>query len=263
MKYVIISDLHSNLEALQGITQDLSKRKLSFNSTKNKFICLGDFIGYGPNPNELLEFTLTHFGDNVLIGNHEEYTSEYIFDDMDPSEALNPSAAKAIELTAQLLTEKNRNLLKDFVSKENYSISIDNLFFSHSSPYSPRSMRYVQSIHSASELFFDYPESKGKIAFVGHSHYPESYTLENGIVKQNFSNDSFNSDLDKSDSALIVVPGAGQPRDNSPKTGYAIYDSQTRQVEIIRLEYDISKTQDKMRAHNFPLRLIDRLAEGR
>jgi len=149
----------------------------------------------------------------------------------------------------------------------------ENLIFTHSTPIEPGRMDYIESSYDATMYFFGDKKFKGKIAFAGHIHKPQLYHYNNETTRIDISKEmplgkqnermSKKFSLANSESSLIVVPGLGQPRDKNNKTGYVIYDSDSKTLEIIRLPYDFKQTQEKMVGADFPELLIERLALGR
>lgn len=136
-------------------------------------------------------------------------------------------------------------------------------------------MYYVDCMKSAKELFFSHRELNATLAFVGHYHVPQVYTKEsdNFVAGGRIVFDRRNQEqpvpfercwpLKTGDTALVVVPSVGQPRDQFYYTGYVIYDSANEQLIMRRIPYDVSRTQSTMRSLDFPSKLRERLTHGK
>lgn len=241
MHYAILSDVHSNLEALDAVLKDIRKRKI------NEILFLGDAVGYGPNPNECIEL-LKDKCKVLLAGNHDwgvlgltdiEYFNEY--------------ARAAIEFTKGILTEKNRKALNTFPIIKN--MKKENMLLVHSTPKEPEKWHYLLTLWDA-EMNFHYFNQR--ICLLGHSHQP--FIIERVPSGEMVTRKS-KAKLGESERYIINVGSVGQPRDRDPKTCYAIIDDE--KVELVRVPYDIETTQKKMMKEGLPLPLIERLSRGR
>ncbi len=241
MHYAVLSDVHSNLEALDAVLKDIRKRKI------NEILFLGDAVGYGPNPNECIEL-LKDKCKVLLAGNHDwgvlgltdiEYFNEY--------------ARAAIEFTKGILTEKNRKALNTFPIIKN--MKTKNMLLVHSTPKEPEKWHYLLTLWDA-EMNFHYFNQR--ICLLGHSHQP--FIIERVPSGEMVTHKS-EAKLGKSERYIINVGSVGQPRDRDPMACYAIIDDE--KVEIVRVPYDIETTQKKMMKEGLPLQLIERLSRGR
>lgn len=241
MHYAILSDVHSNLEALDAVLKDIRKRKI------NEILFLGDAVGYGPNPNECIEL-LKDKCTVLLAGNHDwgvlgltdiEYFNEY--------------ARAAIEFTKGILTEKNRKTLNTFPIIKN--MKKENMLLVHSTPKEPEKWHYLLTLWDA-EMNFHYFNQR--ICLLGHSHQP--FIIERVPSGEMVTHKS-EAKLGKSERYIINVGSVGQPRDRDPMACYAIIDDE--KVELVRVPYDIETTQKKMMKEGLPLPLIERLSRGR
>jgi len=243
MRYAILADIHANLAALTAVLVDIERQ-----GEAEEIWCLGDIVGYGPDPHECITL-LSQTNHICVAGNHDWAAIGKI----DTSE-FNPDAATAIHWTAQQLTWKDKDYLKSLPQ----TISKDDFTLVHGSPREPI-WEYLLSISSAKENFAHF---KTRYCLVGHSHVPLVFKHdEKGACS--FSQFSANIGLALAKNRLIINPGAvGQPRDGDPRASYAIYDSEARQVRLHRVAYDINVTQARMAKHNLPMRLIVRLGRG-
>jgi len=244
LRYAIISDAHSNWDALHKVLQDLEREGVE------KTIFLGDMVGYGPDPNSVVEELLAK-ADINLAGNHDwaalGWTDITYF---------NPYAKIAILWTRKVLTDSNRKNLTHLklMVKDNE----ESLLFVHSTPREPEKWHYIFTLEDAEENFSTFAE---KICFIGHSHYPSF--IEKNERGQLAVKPSPLLKLEPGCQYIINVGSIGQPRDGDPRACYTIYDSSLGSVQWKRIPYDVVKTQAKMRALGLPPYLIDRLALGR
>jgi len=243
MRYAIIADIHANLAALMAVLSDIYKKE-----EIGELWCLGDIVGYGPDPHQCIEL-LRRTNHICVAGNHdlaaigEINTSDF-----------NPDAAAACEWTAKQLTAQDRVYLNDLP----LVIERDDFTLAHGSPRQPI-WEYILSISTARENFAYF---KSKFCLVSHSHMPVIFKYgKTGACS--FSQFSPKEELDLGEERLIINPGAvGQPRDGDPRASYAIYDSETKKISLFRVPYDIAATQARMVEQRLPMRLVARLSHG-
>jgi len=242
MRYAIIADIHANLDAFQAVLDDMERR-----GGVEEIWCLGDVVGYGPEPHECLELLQRH-RHVCVAGNHDWGAIGKI-----STADFNPDAAFACQWTAQQLSPEDTQYL------ESLPLTVDKDIFTlvHGSPREPI-WEYVISTGIARENFSFF---QSPYCLVGHSHVPLVFKEEGGACT--FSRLVANIGLALGKSRLIINPGGvGQPRDRDPRASYAIYDSDTRMVRLYRIPYDVAATQDKMMAKGLPVRLAVRLQYG-
>ncbi len=239
-RYAILSDVHSNLEALKAVLEDIEKRDI-----KN-IIFLGDAVGYGPDPDAVVSI-LKDKCLCLLAGNHDWAVIDYT-----PSEYFNEAARAAIEWTKEQITKETFETLKGFQIVK--VIEDDSLFCVHSTPKDPDAWNYLLTIEDA-EINFHYFEEQ--FCFVGHSHRP--FIVEKLPTGELLT---YKDRVDiKSTSRYIVNAGSvGQPRDGDPRAAYALLSEDV--IEIVKVEYDIKLTQKKMLKEGLPEMLIERLERG-
>jgi diadenosine tetraphosphatase ApaH/serine/threonine PP2A family protein phosphatase len=243
MKYGIYSDIHGNLEALQRVMDSMKRLGVQ------KKVCLGDIVGYGPFPNECVEMVAAN-SDIVILGNHDSVAIG-----RESADGWNNyNAQKAIEWTSRILTPSSI----EFFSKLPYMASEPPLLFVHASPWSPADWRYVSSLDDAVDAFSFFTE---RICFIGHTHFPNIVIME-GEQSFRVSETQFHT-LGPDQRILVNDGSVGQPRDRNPLASWCLCDTDKMSVEIIRVAYDIGKTQAAMRKHGFAEFLINRLPEGR
>ena len=251
MQIAIVSDIHANLEALEVVLADIRKKMIK------EIICLGDIIGYGPNPRECLQ-QLMHCK-VVLMGNHEEAVLYY-------GEDFNPKAREAIDWTRDQLNlpgkpkEENYDLW-NFLGIMEQLVVTDEAMFVHASPRDP-TKEYVtpEDTKKNPEKLQEIFERFDRICFIGHSHIAGVYTQELRYIDPKTIGNEYR--IEEGRKALINTGAVGQPRDGDPRASYVTYDGRT--VRFHRLEYDYNKTMEKIyKEDRLPNYLADRLAVGR
>jgi predicted phosphodiesterase len=243
MRYAIVADIHANLAAFMAVLVDIEKR-----GEVEEMWCLGDIVGYGPDPHECIEL-LRQTNHVCVVGNHDLAAVGRI----DTAE-FNPDAVAASQWTARRLTPRDVDYIKGLplVAKK------DDFTLVHGSPREPI-WEYVLSISGARENFAYF---NSKFCLLGHTHVPMvfSYDKSGACSFHPFSTDNA---LVLGEERLIINPGAvGQPRDGDPRASYAIYDSKSRKLWLYRIPYDIASTQARMVEQKLPMRLVARLSHG-
>jgi diadenosine tetraphosphatase ApaH/serine/threonine PP2A family protein phosphatase len=243
MRYAILADIHSNLAAFEAVLSHADSR-----GGFDKIWCLGDVVGYGPDPNECIE-RLRHFEHVCIAGNHDWAA----IGKMDTSE-FNPVAALAAHWTAQQLTAEN----KDYLQALPVTLCENGFTLAHGSPREPI-WEYLLSTEAAQDNFAYFETA---YCLVGHSHVPLIFELVSNKAVYRMFPEGTNLKLGKR--RIIINPGGvGQPRDGDPRASYALYDSEAQTVRHCRVEYDIPATQKKMAERGLPTPLILRLSVGR
>jgi len=247
MKYAILSDIHGNLEALETVLAHAKE-----NGCEN-YICGGDVVGYNANPAECMA-VVREMDMPCVKGNHDEYVADEAMD----LTTFNPIAAAAVEWTREQLSEKQLKWLKELRYLA-YNREKDQPKFCivHATMDSPRSWGYVQDIEGAA-CSFTYQTTP--VCFHGHTHVPVAFTEDRQKITY-----SLYETVEVKDNKryFINVGSVGQPRDGDPRAAYAIYDTEEAVIELYRLDYDLEKTQGKIRAAGLPDRLAERLALGK
>lgn len=247
MRTVILADVHSNYQALTAVLLDARRR-----GPVNALWCLGDIVGYGPDPHLCIEL-LQKEGALAITGNHDLATLGKI-----PVDDFNEYAAAASQWTAQQLTEEDRNYLEQLPLRR----EIDEVTLVHGSPREPV-WEYLVSepVATASLPYFTTP-----VCLVGHSHIPLVFQWIEGERPQRcrIARLTHEERFSLAGKRVIYNPGGvGQPRDGDPRAAYAIYDAASKTITHFRVPYDIATTQARMAAAGLALYLIQRLAVGR
>ena len=242
MRALILSDIHSNLDALEAVLAHAAEQG-GFDCVW----CLGDMVGYGPDPSPCLH-RLREYNLVAVAGNHD-YAAAGIIDAAD----FNGAAYQAIRWTSEQLDGKEKNFLAglpEIAERPPFTLVHGTL----RRPIFEYLLHPTQAIATLELLTTDY-------CLVGHSHYP-FICRENGGMPM-FLPAAEGRPTPLGPERCIINPGSvGQPRDRDPRASYAVFDSDGPTVEHHRVEYPIAVTQEKMRRAGLPQYLIDRLAHG-
>lgn len=246
MRYLILSDIHSNDEALSAVLSRVRRKKY------DRVVVLGDFVGYGANPNQVVDRIRRLRRKKILIrGNHDKVVCG-----LDTGELFNPIALAAARWTADKLTPQNRRFLEVLPLGPT---AVDGGFLiCHGSPRDEDAY-----IFSDRDAYLNFRDSEASVCFFGHSHIPSVFTLEpHGIRVEVVAGERVRLKLQR-DRRYLINPGSiGQPRDRNPAAAYAIYDASTRVVHFDRVPYDAEKTREKILRAGLPGMLGDRLLVG-
>lgn len=242
MKVAIISDIHSNLEALGVVLNYIKNAKCSL------VICCGDVVGYGANPNECLSSLAEIKNLRIVLGNHDAGVLAKT-----PIDYFNETAQEAIIWTKRELTKESFAYLNHLVIKDKFYP----FHICHASPHSPGSWHYVFSLEEAKYQFRFFTEP---ICVIGHTHI--SFAVEkSGRNYRVIKDDEFL--IEKNKRYLINVGSVGQPRNGDSRATFGIYDRNERLFRFIRLKYNIESAARKILNVGLPKPLAERLFLGR
>ena len=240
MKIGLFSDIHSNLNALQVVLDFYREHPC------DEYLCLGDVVGYGPQPDECCN-EVRKFATMTILGNHDaavcgRMNYAYYYD----------AARNVLDYHARLLSDENmewlRNLPYMYKHSEGFTIC-------HGSPIEPSEFNYVFFIEQALQLLPHFKDLDN-VTFIGHSHLTKSFALtEHNAVDVTAPSITFEPDK----KYFVTVGSVGQPRDYDNRACCTIYDTETKTIEFFRLPYDIEGTVRKLFAteitYNFGKRL--------
>ena len=219
MRYAIFSDVHANLTAWEAVRRDISQREVDV------LVCLGDVVGYGPRPMEVLAGIMA-VTPNILMGNHDAAAVGA----MDCS-IFNERAQRSTEWTAQALTEEART----FLASLPMAIESEGILFVHAEVCQPERFGYI---NGPVEALANFLGGKHRITFVGHTHYPKLFEWSGVGEVLEFAAE--NRTLDPEMRYIVNVGSVGEPRDaNDIRARYVIYDSDCEGVEFHAVEFDI------------------------
>ncbi len=248
LRYLILSDIHSNLEALEKSLEVAS-------GLYDKAICLGDLVGYGPDPNAVIE-RVKEVATVIIRGNHDKACSGV----MDTAE-FNALARLATEWTREQLTAEHLALLRNLPSGP---VMLDSFQIVHGSPIDEDEYLFgpVEALPALRTLSV-------QTTLFGHTHFQGGFMFSpkgrfQTIRCSSKTQGRAGSLLLEDGGRYLINPGSvGQPRDSDWRAAFAILDEEQRQVEYYRTPYDLPTTQDKMRQASLPEPLIRRLEFGR
>jgi predicted phosphodiesterase len=243
MRYLILSDIHANLEALEAVLE-------RSNGHYDSIVCLGDVVGYGADPNAVTDWVRANCA-VVIRGNHDKVCCGL----EDPS-FFNPVAREAAEWTYRELTDENRAYLSALPQGP---AELDDFAIVHGSLLDED--EYLLDPHDAIPQF---AHATRPVVFFGHTHVQGGFFLRGEAGRIEESPLSPAELRLRPDETSLINPGSvGQPRDLVWEAGFACFDAVRNVVEFGRCPYDIGKAQGKIRAAGLPPILADRLAMGR
>lgn len=242
MKILVISDIHANLTAFEAVLEHCK-------GEWNFVWCLGDVVGYGPDPNECVDLLRT-LPQLCLAGNHDWAALNRL-----DVKTFNPDARRAAEWTQETLTAENTRFLEQLP----VTFVIGEYTLVHASPREP----IWEYILEPSVATLNFPHFETPYCFVGHTHQPVIYSMPDTAHSAQSQAPRYFEAHRLNGQRQIINPGSiGQPRDQNPKAAYGILDITSGVFEHRRIPYDIRAVQRRMQAHNLPERLITRLEHG-
>ena len=266
-KTAIISDLHSNVPAVETALRDALERGVE------RFVCLGDVIGYGAEPRPCLELVMRICGEEAkhpfedtplqpglcLLGNHEQALLETPVD-------FNPKARQAIEWTREEIGNCDReDKLRywDFLGELEPTRCDEVAQYAHGSPRRPvHEYMIPRDSINTEKMRANFDAMQRDLCFVGHSHIPAIYYDDGRLFRPSGTEGPYELATETSSKAIINVGSVGQPRDGDTRLSYVIFDG--RCITFVRLEYSHEDAAERIRAVNeLPDYLADRLAVGR
>jgi predicted phosphodiesterase len=232
MRTAVISDIHGNLEALMAVERSAQEEGA------DRFICLGDIVGYGADPAACIDLVRARCA-HVILGNHDAAA-------VDPftAERFSSMASIAILWTRAALTPDHLTYLRGLPLTHIEG----NICFVHASPVDPAEWAYIfDSIDARAAL----SSSTQSLFFIGHTHQPAIFRHRRSAGA-----------LRRDERAIINVGSVGQPRDGRPQASYGLFDDERWEYRNIRVSYDVETAAKKIREAGLPSRLADRLIIG-
>src|SRR5688500_7965102 len=244
MKYLVLSDIHANLEALEAV--------LAAAGDYDHVLVLGDLVGYGANPDEVIDLIRALPAATLIRGNHDKVATG-----LDSVDGFNHLARYAIQWTAARLAPENRDWLAALPAGPT---AIDQLVeICHGSPFD--------------EDVYIFDDLDGRRAFnvmtrplclFGHTHVPAAFRFDGEMTAIGPPRgDRFRVTLDEGATYLVNCGAVGQPRDGDPRAAFGILDVSARSLTVMRVQYDLAAAQAKIIEAGLPDVLAQRLAIGR
>ena len=251
MRALILSDIHANIEALDAVLDAVPR------DTYDQLLVLGDLVGYGANPNEVVDRIYRLAPDVLIRGNHDKVASG-----VEEPVHFNEAAASAARWTLQTLTASNRARVAQLPQGP---VCVDDATeVCHGTP------------HDEDVYVFDEDSARAALAaatrpvcFFGHTHLPLAWVWRTAtqtidvIVPGLGDPEPTALAIDQRDKYLINPGAVGQPRDGDPRAAYALYDTTAERVELCRVAYRVDIAQEKILAAHLPESLARRLGVGR
>jgi len=259
MIFAIISDIHANIEALDAVLNKCKKLKVE------KYICLGDIVGYNASPVECIDKLRTLNPVIIVKGNHDEYIGGNI-----PVGEINRFAKRAVLWSISLLNKDDKKWLMNLPLK--FINAREGFSAVHATLDSPESWKYLLDVNDSTSSF-NYQLTQ--LCFSGHTHLPRMFIKENSgqeiryEIKRVSAWEQFPPDngeitfkLEKGEKYLVNVGSIGQPRDGDIRASFVIYDSKQKLIKRYAVPYDVRLAQKKILEAGLPIQLAYRLSYG-
>ena len=248
MRYVILSDIHANLEAIDAVTAHAE------NQAYDAVLVLGDLVGYGADPNAVIKRVQALNPIAFVRGNHDKVAAG-----MEKPDSFNMAARRAVAWTFAALTPESQSYLAAL--PEGPLLVDDEVEICHGAP-SDEDKYVFEAVDAARALL----ESRRPVCLFGHTHVQVVYELssDNMLTMSDFDASSGRRLTLEPSSKYLINPGSvGQPRDGDPRAAYGLLDTDTRELMLFRVAYEVAVAQEKIREAGLPEILASRLALGR
>jgi diadenosine tetraphosphatase ApaH/serine/threonine PP2A family protein phosphatase len=239
MRCAILADIHGNLDAFRAVLRDMEER-----GGADELWCLGDIVGYGPEPSACLD--LLRERSHVCVAGNHDWAAAGRIDTAD----FNPDAAAACKWTSGRLS----SIDKEYLQNLPLTVVRGEFTMAHGSPRDPL-YEYIFSAVDAEDNLSSFGTAH---CLVGHTHVPAVFAESGGVC----SKEPLPPVLQLGGRSIINPGGVGQPRDGDPRASYAIYDEAGRVIYSYRVPYDIAAVQEKMNKAGLPEYLALRLSDG-
>jgi predicted phosphodiesterase len=235
MRYAIVSDIHANWQAWQAVIRDI--RSIGVDC----IICLGDVVGYGPQPAKVTREVRENC-ENFVLGNHDAVVAGFL----DPA-IFNKGARQVIEWTTEQLDDEAR----EFYASQPMILESERFICAHAEVARPQRFGYIVRPEDARESF---EASDRDLAFVGHTHKPGVFTLDpdSGTISLDPGPEKF--ELREDRRYIVNVGSVGDPRDGDLRAAYCLYDDKLETVSIRRISFDIRAYADDLEAAKLPMK---------
>ena len=240
MRFAIFGDIHANLHALHAVLSDAREQLCTH------YVCMGDVVGYNAFPGQCIEI-VRNLECPVVKGNHDEQASM-----MGDQEGFNPLAEEAMNWTREQLSPADKEWLRSLRMQR----QVRDFTIVHATLDTPHKWGYVFNQLDAAASF-SYQHTS--VCFIGHTHTPKAYVRDGSV--RTIPLDTLQ--LQQGKRYLINVGSVGQPRDSDWRSAYCVYDTNTNEVKLRRIEYDLAGAQQAIIDSGLPRKLAERLAVGK
>jgi predicted phosphodiesterase len=240
MRFAIFGDIHANLHALHAVLSDAREQLCTH------YVCMGDVVGYNAFPKQCIEI-VRNLECPVVKGNHDEQASM-----LGDQEGFNPLAEEAMNWTREQLSAADKEWLRSLRMQR----QVRDFTIVHATLDTPHKWGYVFNQLDAAASF-SYQHTS--VCFIGHTHTPKAYVRDGSV--RTIPLDTLQ--LQQGKRYLINVGSVGQPRDSDWRSAYCIYDTNTSDVKLRRIEYDLAGAQQAIIDSGLPRKLAERLAVGK
>jgi diadenosine tetraphosphatase ApaH/serine/threonine PP2A family protein phosphatase len=246
MRYLVLSDIHANLEALDAVLE--AARAIPH----DRLLVLGDLVGYGADPNAVVDRVRSLEPFATIRGNHDKVGAG-----LEPSDAFNAVARTAIRWTYEALSDDNRDWLAALPSGP---VAIDeHLEICHGTPFDEDAY-----VFDDGDVLRAMQAAGRRLCLFGHTHVQVGYRLANASLTLETTDAERPLNIPIGEGHYLINPGSvGQPRDGDPRAAFAVYDSTDLAVAIHRTTYAVDRAQARIRAEGLPEALAQRLMIGR
>ena len=246
MRYLVLSDIHANLEALEAVLDAAGEIPYE------RLLVLGDLVGYGADPNAVVARIRGLQPHAVIRGNHDKVGAG-----LEPSDAFNTVARAAIRWTYEALSDDNRDWLAELPAGP---LVVDDLLeICHGTPFDED-----MYVFDDADVLRAMQSADRRVVLFGHTHVQVGYRLANQSLTLATADVRRPLHIAIGPGHYLINPGSvGQPRDGDPRAGFGVYDAASQVVEIYRVPYPIERTQIRIREAGLPEALAQRLAIGR
>jgi predicted phosphodiesterase len=246
VRYLILSDLHANIDAVEAVLQHAS-------GSWDRAVVLGDLVGYGAEPNAVIDRVRALDPLVVIRGNHDKTACG-----LDDGNQFNQVARLAAVWTRQQLTPENLTYLRELAAGP---IAVDDLLeICHGSPIDEDSY-----IFDGADALRGLESTSRPLCLFGHTHLPVMFWIKENVLEGATPGDSSETRLPVEGGVRYLVnPGSvGQPRDGDARAAYAVLEVENRELALRRVSYPVHKAQQRILAAGLPASLANRLALGR
>jgi putative phosphoesterase len=245
MRYLVLSDIHANSEALDSVLADAARHRA------DHVLLLGDLVGYGADPNGVIDRLTALSPVTAVRGNHDKVAAA-----LDDAESFNVAAKQSAQWTFEALTEEHRAYLAAL--PQGPLLAGDEIECCHGTPFDEDAYVFDEM-----DAMYSLQASRRDLCLYGHTHIPAALAFDGSMLDYGPVRGDHTLPLRADTRYLINVGSVGQPRDGDPRAAYGLVDLERREVRICRVAYDIEQAQKRILDAGLPEVLAQRLRLGR